>query len=725
MKIMKKILMAVAVLIVVLAMALTGCKKKSSEPNTGGGGDSGVPCVDLYIGFTGFNDSIYNKPNSLVDDSWFETLNTYYENTSVQGHNDAYLYYSEYMALDDLLNLENEPENLRNVSIITFTKALDYISLDSPVTNPEGYGSNAEYRDGLHNKIIGNQVFGKEINAYAIGLVNENTSSDIEEFRANLRALSSDPANIYEVNTMDSVDIVLNELVETIKSATGEGNSNILMMVFDCSYNESRVKTIPHMVYTFVDNMVCGHIAYYKAPTVRTHQVGDVGRTWAVCGGDLLDWGHNWVLSKGLVYSYKTPNLDYYNWVTTGSVHYSTGPGDFPNVRMGFLKPDTDYYVAAYAINYVGISYGEVYTFHTLADGVPSVVTLSTSDVTETTADVCGAVVDDGGHDILERGICYGLSSDPDVSGSHVVCAAGDSLFCTTLTGLEPNTTYHYRAYAENEEGVGYGEDLQFTTLGGTGGEATFSIGGRGVIIAPGNLQYHTGTHEWRFAENTWDYIGFNNIYANSASYSGWVDLYCWGTGSSPTSMIDDSQYYLNFTDWGINPISNGGNTPYQWRTLSDTEWESILYNRETPSGIRFAMGQVNGVNGVILVPDQWNSDYYPLTHCNEGGVLGEMPNVISADTWDNALKPHGAVFLPCAGKRKNFDDGTYQEGNTWGAYWTPTEAEDVNGLGSEIIKMAYALIPSIYLGIGQGVELEPYERDYGASVRLVKDVGK
>ena len=175
-------------------------------------------------------------------------------------------------------------------------------------------------------------------------------------------------------------------------------------------------------------------------------------------------------------------------------MHYSTGPGDFPNVRMGFLKPDTDYYVAAYAINYVGISYGEVYTFHTLADGVPSVVTLPTSDVTETTADVCGAVVDDGGHDILERGICYGLSSDPDISGSHVVCAAGDSLFCTTLTGLEPNTTYHYRAYAENEEGIGYGEDMQFTTLGNAGDEGTFSVGGRGVIIAPGNLQYNQPT---------------------------------------------------------------------------------------------------------------------------------------------------------------------------------------------------------------------------------------
>lgn len=278
--------------------------------------------------------------------------------------------------------------------------------------------------------------------------------------------------------------------------------------------------------------------------------------------------------------------------------------------------------------------------------------------------------------------------------------------------------------YVDNEKkGVGYGEDLQFTTHDNNN-EGTFSLGGRGVIIAPGNLQYHIGTHEWRFAENTWDYIGESNIYASTSSYSGWIDLYCWGTGNTPTSMMDDSQYYLNFTDWGVNPISNGGNTPNQWRTLSKAEWESILYYRETPSGIRFAMGQVNGVNGVILVPDQWNSDYYPLTHCNEEGVLGDMPNVISASTWNSALKPHGAVFLPCAGKRKNFDNpGTYQESNTWGAYWTPTEAEDVNGLGTEIIKMAYALIPSIYFGIGQGVAIEPYERDYGASVRLVKDV--
>lgn len=721
---MKKILMAIAAVTIVFAILFSGCKKKSSEPNSGGGGggDNG-PCIDLYIGFTGFNDSIYNKPNSLVDDSWFETLETYYDGTSIPGHNDAYLYYSEYMALDNLLNLENEPEHLTNVSVITFTKALDNVSVNSPETNPEGYGSNVEYRNGLHNKIVDNQVFGKEINAYAIGLVNENTSSDIEEFRANLSALSSDPANIYEVGTMDSVDIVLNELVETIKSGTGEGNSNIIMMVFDCSYNESRVKTIPQMVYTFVDNMVCGHITYYKAPTVRTHPVTDIKRTSAVCGGDLLDWGHNWVLSKGVVYSYKTPELNYYNWVTTGFVHHSSGPGDFPDVRMGLLKPNTNYYVAAYAKNYVGITYGEVYMFRTLADGVPEVVTLPASNVTETTADLCGAVVDNGGHDILERGICYSLSPNPDVNSSHVVSTVTDSVFCSTLTNLESNKTYHYRAYAKNEKGVGYGEDLQFTTHDNNN-EGTFSLGGRGVIIAPGNLQYHIGTHEWRFAENTWDYIGESNIYASTSSYSGWIDLYCWGTGNTPTSMMDDSQYYLNFTDWGVNPISNGGNTPNQWRTLSKAEWESILYYRETPSGIRFAMGQVNGVNGVILVPDQWNSDYYPLTHCNEEGVLGDMPNVISASTWNSALKPHGAVFLPCAGKRKNFDNpGTYQESNTWGAYWTPTEADDINGLGTEIIKMAWALIPSVYEGLGQGVAIEPYERDYGASVRLVKDV--
>ena len=65
------------------------------------------------------------------------------------------------------------------------------------------------------------------------------------------------------------------------------------------------------------------------------------------------------------------------------------------------------------------------------------------------------------------------------------------------------------------------------------------------VQFSQGNLQYQASTNTWRFAENQWDYVGTqipdqyghaggtvigsdnSNI---SQTYSGWIDLFGWGT---------------------------------------------------------------------------------------------------------------------------------------------------------------------------------------------------
>ena len=54
------------------------------------------------------------------------------------------------------------------------------------------------------------------------------------------------------------------------------------------------------------------------------------------------------------------------------------------------------------------------------------------------------------------------------------------------------------------------------------------------VLFSPGNLQYKASTKEWRFAPRQYDYIGENNIKI-SDTYSGWIDLFGWGTGHKPT----------------------------------------------------------------------------------------------------------------------------------------------------------------------------------------------
>ena len=77
------------------------------------------------------------------------------------------------------------------------------------------------------------------------------------------------------------------------------------------------------------------------------------------------------------------------------------------------------------------------------------------------------------------------------------------------------------------------------------------------VYFSQGNLQYQASTDTWRFAENQYDMIGNDNANVSS-SYSGWIDLFGWGTGNHPTDTIQNSEIYNEFVDWGVNPIYNG-----------------------------------------------------------------------------------------------------------------------------------------------------------------------
>ena len=181
------------------------------------------------------------------------------------------------------------------------------------------------------------------------------------------------------------------------------------------------------------------------------------------------------------------------------------------------------------------------------------------------------------------------------------------------------------------------------------------------VYFAPGNLQYQPSTKKWRFAPNPWDCIGKANKNISTKSYNGWIDLFGWGTGRKPTkSSIGSNDYPTNFRDWGNN--IDGG-----WRTLTSAEWVYVFYKRNTASGIRYAKATVNGVNGVILLPDNWNSSTHSLNNTNKP-TASFSGNSISASTWDSTFAPNGAVFLPAAGSRSEtsvtFDSSV-------GYYWS------------------------------------------------------
>lgn len=467
-------------------------------------------------------------------------------------------------------------------------------------------------------------------------------------------------------------------------------------------------------------------------PTVITYQVTDIGATTATSGGYIIEDGGSTVTDRGVCWSTEhNPTLNI-NYMT----HDGSGTGEFVSSITG-LSPNTIYYVRAYATNSVGTNYGEEKSF-TTNDGLPVVTTAEVSDITQTTAVCGGNVTSDGGLTVTSRGVCWSTSPNPVLNVNYMTSnGSGTGAFTSNISSLSPNTTYYVRAYASNSAGTSYGEQKMFTTLSnGSGTVPTGAINGlfsvsstQQVYFSQGNLQYQASTNTWRFAINQYDYIGNDNS-SISSTYSGWIDLFGWGTSGCnhgavcyqpwSTSMTD-SDYYaygdlnLNLNnqsgqaDWGYNAISNGNNTTNCWRTLTRDEWVYLFNTRATTSGIRYAKAKVNNINGVIILPDNWSTSIYSLTNTNESGA-NYNTNVIDLADW-NTLENAGVVFLPAAGIR----DGTHVPNTvgSYGYYWSSTS----NGSSN-----AYTLDFSYNYNISAG-SVGPstqYDRYNGISVRLV-----
>jgi uncharacterized protein (TIGR02145 family) len=96
----------------------------------------------------------------------------------------------------------------------------------------------------------------------------------------------------------------------------------------------------------------------------------------------------------------------------------------------------------------------------------PVVLTWDISEITETGAFVGGELPDSKDWDILIKGNCWSTSPHPDTSDARTCeCSSANRYFMSYITGLHPGTKYYLRAYAVNKAGVGYGSDMEFTTL--------------------------------------------------------------------------------------------------------------------------------------------------------------------------------------------------------------------------------------------------------------------
>jgi hypothetical protein len=222
------------------------------------------------------------------------------------------------------------------------------------------------------------------------------------------------------------------------------------------------------------------------------------------------------------------------------------------------IYPNDVYHVRLVATNEDGTTYGADVEFKTPPEA-PSLATGDATNVGDTDATLNGSLFALVGSGTVEWHFDYGPttaygSQTPDQSDG-----SGDATdpIRSTIGGLQPGTTYHYRLEATNPVGTTYGADAQFTTAGSS------SSGPYGVSSVPmyNCLADGDGVYYWALDETAggaWQPVGSQaNLYDDTGT--------CPGAGSAPVTFTpsDHHVYDLVGVDPGMDGCSGDDPTDY------------------------------------------------------------------------------------------------------------------------------------------------------------------
>ena len=413
-------------------------------------------------------------------------------------------------------------------------------------------------------------------------------------------------------------------------------------------------------------------------PTLTTAAITEITGNSASAGGNVTVTGGATVTSRGVCFGLN-PNPTVADSKTTNG----EGPGEFVSL-ITELKGNTKYYLRAYATNSAGTSYGPEVSFTTLVD-LPVITTATVTEITKTTAVAGGNVSYDGGGEVTERGIVWGMNAEPTIDNSKIITGAGAGVFVSNLTNLEKFTAYHVRAYAINSAGVAYGADAQFTTMGdnltwnipGDYVEASYPGSGlanwspdkspqvKSTVNSPDELEGYVymanANNAWKFAtQSNWngpnygdggggrldpgaDNInspkGYYKLNANAATLTYTAVATIWGVIGSATPNEWNDETPLNY-----HPESS------TWRGVMHLTAAEIKFRANHDWGLNYGSDNADGkLNaGGANIPVAVESDYaivLDLSHPNEytysanrWGIIGDAQGSWDTDqnmTWD------------------------------------------------------------------------------------------
>ena len=195
-----------------------------------------------------------------------------------------------------------------------------------------------------------------------------------------------------------------------------------------------------------------------ERPVVETKSCYSLSAEAACFNAEVTSDNNASVTERGFCYAtHNSPTLND-SWISVG-----TGVGSF-TANVTDLTAGTVYYVRAYAINAIGLSYGSSKSIRT-HDTIPEVTTTVPSQITAISFVSGGNVLTDNGAAVTVRGVCWSTSPNPTIADNHTSNGSGLGSYTSSIGDLECGTTYYVRAYATNSVGTAYGDTYSVTTL--------------------------------------------------------------------------------------------------------------------------------------------------------------------------------------------------------------------------------------------------------------------
>jgi hypothetical protein len=206
-----------------------------------------------------------------------------------------------------------------------------------------------------------------------------------------------------------------------------------------------------------------------KPPVVITNSPIDSRKTSAALSGRISTDGGANIIERGFWVLNNTTQVAQHYPVTI--VNPDSLLPEFDTILPG-LTPQTQYSVKAYARNrdFQNRVYGDekfFFTYESKSDAFPSVETMKDSIIKDTTVNITGKVLLAGDFPVLEKGICFGTTANPGITGTKeldpfLAISSIQVNLGKVKNQLMPGITYYYRAYARNQAGVGYGKQEIF-----------------------------------------------------------------------------------------------------------------------------------------------------------------------------------------------------------------------------------------------------------------------